>query len=65
MMVQRVRECKAVVGAIRWPHPEVIEVDLRVTEPAEWTFQAGQWVSVPFGPKRLPGCQPSRSPYPW
>jgi ferredoxin-NADP reductase len=50
-MAQKPRECKAVVTAIRWPSPEVIEVDLRITEPSEWTFQAGQWVSVPFGPK--------------
>jgi len=47
------RECKSVVTAIRWPTPDVIEVDLRVTEPAEWTFEAGQWISVPFGPKTV------------
>jgi phenol hydroxylase P5 protein len=47
----RAREAKAVVTAIRWPHPEVVEVDLRVTDPPDWTFQAGQWISMPFGPK--------------
>ena len=50
-MAQKTRECKSIVTAIRWPTPEVIEVDLDVTEPAEWTFDAGQWISVPFGPK--------------
>jgi phenol hydroxylase P5 protein len=47
----RARECKSVVTGVRWPDPEVIEVDLRITEPEDWTFQAGQWISVPFGPK--------------
>jgi ferredoxin-NADP reductase len=50
-VAQKARECKALVTAIRWPAADVIEVDLRLTEPAEWTFQAGQWISVPFGPK--------------
>jgi len=45
------REVKAEVAAIRWLTPDVIEVDLRILEPAGWTFQAGQWISVPFGPK--------------
>ena len=30
---------------------DVIEVDLAMTAPAELVFEAGQWVSVPFGPK--------------
>jgi ferredoxin-NADP reductase len=50
-MAQKPRDCRAVVTAIRWPNPEVIEVDLRVTDPVGWTFQPGQWISVPFGPK--------------
>ena len=50
-VAQKPRECKSVVTGVRWPAPDVIEVDLHVTEPAEWTFQAGQWISVPFGPK--------------
>jgi len=45
------RECTSVVTAIRWPTPDVIEVDLHVTAPEGWTFEAGQWISVPFGPK--------------
>jgi phenol/toluene 2-monooxygenase (NADH) P5/A5 len=39
------------VAAIRWPRPEVIEVDLRMVDPPEFVFEAGQWISVPFGPK--------------
>jgi len=35
------KECKASVTAIRWPRPEVIEVDLRMVEPAELPFEAG------------------------
>jgi ferredoxin-NADP reductase len=31
----------------------VIEVDLRVTAPADFSFEAGQWISVPFGPKTV------------
>jgi ferredoxin-NADP reductase len=47
------KEGKAEVAAIRWPRPEVIEVDLRMVEPAELPFEAGQWISVPFGPKTV------------
>ena len=45
------RECKSEVTAVRAVTPEIMEVDLRVLEPAEFTFEAGQWISVPFGPK--------------
>ena len=37
--------------AIRSLNPDVIEVDLRMVEPPALAFAAGQWVSVPFGPK--------------
>ena len=50
-MALKPRECTSVVTAIRWPTPDVIEVDLHVTAPEGWTFDAGQWISVPFGPK--------------
>jgi ferredoxin-NADP reductase len=50
-LAQKPRECRAEVTAIRWPCPEVIEVDLRMVEPPELDFDAGQWISVPFGPK--------------
>ena len=32
---------------------DVFEVDLDLDEPAELSFEAGQWVSVPFGPKNV------------
>lgn len=47
------RECEAEVAEVRWPTPEVIEVDLRVITPGDWRFEAGQWISVPFGPKTV------------
>jgi phenol hydroxylase P5 protein len=50
-LAQKPRECRAEVAAIRWPRPEVIEVDLRLVDPPEFVFEAGQWISVPFGPK--------------
>ena len=46
-------ECKAEVQAVRRLTPEILEVDLRLLEPAELPFEAGQWVSVPFGPKTV------------
>jgi NAD(P)H-flavin reductase len=47
----RPRECRAEVTEVRSLNPDVIEVDLRMVEPAALPFSAGQWVSVPFGPK--------------
>lgn len=32
---------------------DVFEVDLDMEEPAALSFEAGQWVSVPFGPKTV------------
>jgi ferredoxin-NADP reductase len=32
---------------------DILEVDLDMNEPAELCFAAGQWVSVPFGPKHV------------
>jgi ferredoxin-NADP reductase len=32
---------------------EILEVDLSMEDPAELRFEAGQWVSVPFGPKNV------------
>lgn len=46
-------ECTAEVEDVRALAPDVIEVDLRMREPAELSFEAGQWVSVPFGPKTV------------
>lgn len=52
-MAVRVRQCRAEVVAVRGLNPEVIEVELSLVEPAALDFQAGQWVSVPFGPKTV------------
>ena len=43
--------CRARVAAVRGLTPEVLEADLTMVEPAALEFQAGQWVSIPFGPK--------------
>jgi phenol hydroxylase P5 protein len=32
---------------------DVLEVDLDLIEPSELAFEAGQWISVPFGPKTV------------
>jgi ferredoxin-NADP reductase len=47
------RECRSEVTAVRALTPEIIEVDLKIIEPADFTFEAGQWISVPFGPKNV------------
>ena len=47
------RECRSEVTAVRSLTPEIIEVDLKVLEPTDFTFEAGQWISVPFGPKNV------------
>jgi len=47
------RECRARVLAVRAPAPDVIEADLCMREPDTLAFEAGQWVSVPFGPKTV------------
>lgn len=33
--------------------PDILEADLDMVEPAALPFAAGQWVSVPFGPKTV------------
>jgi ferredoxin-NADP reductase len=52
-MASKPRECRARVVAGRALATEVLEVDLRMEEPAALEFEAGQWVSVPFGPKTV------------
>jgi len=49
----RPRECRARVAAVRALTPHVLEIDLRMEEPPALVFDAGQWVSVPFGPKTV------------
>ena len=45
------RECRAIVTAVRPLRPDVLEADLRMEDPPELPFRAGQWISVPLGPK--------------
>lgn len=52
-MAEKPRECRARVSAVRALTPEVLEVDLEMEEPSALRFDAGQWVSVPFGPKTV------------
>ena len=61
-MPAKPRECRAEVAAVRRLRPEVIEADLRVTEPADFRFEAGQWISVPFGPKTVRAWSMASSP---
>ncbi len=44
-------ECRARVVAVRRLAAEILEADLAMVEPPALGFTAGQWVSVPFGPK--------------
>jgi NAD(P)H-flavin reductase len=45
------RECRARVVSTRALSPVVREVDVQMEDPPELAFAAGQWISVPFGPK--------------
>lgn len=49
----RARACRARVSAVRALAPQVLEADLDMEEPPALEFEAGQWVSVPFGPKTV------------
>jgi ferredoxin-NADP reductase len=52
-MAARPRECRARVAAVRSLAPQILEADLALEEPAALDFQAGQWVSIPFGPRTV------------
>jgi ferredoxin-NADP reductase len=45
--------CRARVTAVRALASEVLEAELAMVEPRTLAFDAGQWVSVPFGPKTV------------
>jgi CDP-4-dehydro-6-deoxyglucose reductase len=60
--MERPRACTATVEAVRALTPDVLEVDLRMSQPGELPFQAGQWVSVPFGPKVVRAYSMASSP---
>src|ERR671912_308713 len=57
------RECRARVLAVRVPAPDVVETDLAMREPATLVFEAGQWVSVPYGPKLVRAYSIASPPY--
>lgn len=50
-MAEKPRECRARVRSVVALAPEVLEATLVMEEPEELLFAAGQWVSVPFGPR--------------
>lgn len=52
-MTARTRECLARVEAVRALTAQILEADLTMVEPPALTFEAGQWVSVPFGPRTV------------
>jgi phenol/toluene 2-monooxygenase (NADH) P5/A5 len=45
--------CRARVTALRALAPAIREADLALIDPTALEFEAGQWVSVPFGPKTV------------
>jgi ferredoxin-NADP reductase len=45
--------CRARVTAVRALAAEVLEVELALVDPPSLVFEAGQWVSVPLGPKSV------------
>jgi NAD(P)H-flavin reductase len=47
------RDCRARVSAVRRLTPEILEADLAMEDPVALDFEAGQWVSIPFGPKTV------------
>jgi ferredoxin-NADP reductase len=49
----RPQQYRARVSAVRTLAAEILEVDLAMEDPPELRFEAGQWVSVPFGPKNV------------
>ncbi len=52
-MADKPRACRARVVAVRRLAPEILEADLAMLDPPALRFEAGQWVSVPFGPKTV------------
>jgi len=52
-MAPKVVVGKSRVEAGRRLTPTIFEVDLRMEDPPELGFEAGQWVSIPFGPKTV------------
>ena len=61
-MADKPRECRARVTACRALTPDVLEADLAMVEPPALAFDAGQWISVPFGPKTVRAYSIASSP---
>ena len=61
-MAEKPRECRARVSAVRALTIDVLEADLALTEPPGLVFDAGQWVSVPLGPKSVRAYSIASSP---
>jgi ferredoxin-NADP reductase len=52
-MGDRPGRCRARVASVRELAQDVVEAVLRMEDPPELSFEAGQWISVPFGPKAV------------
>jgi NAD(P)H-flavin reductase len=52
-MAAKPQECRARVSGVRALTPEILEADLDIQDPPALAFEAGQWVSIPFGPKTV------------
>lgn len=52
-MAAKPRPCRARVGAVREIAADTLEADLDLEDPLQLEFEAGQWVSVPFGPRSV------------
>lgn len=52
-MTVKPQEFRARVSAVRALTAEILEADLDLEEPPALAFEAGQWVSIPFGPKTV------------
>ncbi|HEY2992746.1 MAG TPA: FAD-dependent oxidoreductase [Methylomirabilota bacterium] len=60
--MEKARECRARVTALRALTPDILEADLAMVEPPALAFDAGQWISVPFGPKTVRAYSIASSP---
>jgi NAD(P)H-flavin reductase len=45
--------CRARVSVVRALAPAILEADLVLVQPETLSFEAGQWVSVPLGPRAV------------
>ena len=61
-MAEKARECRARVTACRALTADVLEADLAMVDPPALAFDAGQWISVPFGPKIVRAYSIASSP---